>query len=201
MKLRYVVPVIAAVAATAAAQAPRAPRETVTALIGGKKVAVEYGKPALNGRTVKDLLAQLPENRVWRAGVDQATTLSTETDILVGGKKVPAGKYTLYLHAPLEGPYELLVNSDPGVPLKTIFPAAPPALADALWPHIGDYPTIQSKEVARIPLKSVTPASVAERLVVALAPAQDGVSSITLTWGDQSWQTDIKAAVGGAATK
>lgn len=199
MKLRYVVPVVAALAVPAAAQSPRAPRETVTAQVNGKKVAVEYGKPALNGRTVKDLLAKLPDNRVWRAGVDQATTLTTESDLVIGGKKVPAGKYTLYVHAPTAGQYELLVNTDPGVVLKTIFPAAPAEVADALWPHISDYPTIQSKEVARIPMKSVAPAAPAERLVIALAPAKNGVSSVTLTWGDQGWMTDIKG--GGAATR
>jgi hypothetical protein len=196
MKLRYVVPVVAALAVPAAAQSPRAPRETVTTTINGKKVAVEYGKPALAGRSVKDLLAKLPDNRVWRAGVDQATTLTTETDLMIGGKKVPAGKYTLYVHAPTTGSYELLVNSDLGVPLKTIFPAAPAAVADALWPHIEDYPTIQSKEVARIPLKSVAPGSPAERLAIALAPVTAGASAITLTWGDQSWTADIKGGAG-----
>lgn len=200
MKLRYVVPLVAALAVPAAAQSPRAPRETKTATVNGKKVSVEYGRPGLNGRTVTELLSKLPANRVWRAGVDQATTLTTEADLLIGGKKVPAGKYTLYLHAPTSGTYELLVNSDPGVPLKTIFPAAPAAIADALWPHIEDYPTIQAKEMARIPLKSVPPAAPMEQFLIGLTPATGGVSGITLTWGDQSWTTDIRAA-GAAATK
>jgi hypothetical protein len=183
------------VAASAHAQSDRAPRENVTAMVNGKKVAVEYGRPSLKGRAVKDLLAQLPANRVWRAGVDQATTLTTESDIMVGGKKVPAGKYTLYLHAPESGPYELLVNSDPGVKLKTIYAAAPPSVADAMWPHIEDYPTIQDKEVARIALKSAPAHEGAkDRFLIGLAPAKDGVSAITLSWGDQSWTTDVKAA-------
>ena len=42
-------------------------------------------------------MAQLPADRVWRAGVDQVTTLTTEADLMVGGKRVPAGKYTLYV--------------------------------------------------------------------------------------------------------
>jgi hypothetical protein len=126
--------------------------------------------------------------------VDQATTLTTEADILIGGKRVPAGKYTLYLHAPESGSYELLVNRDLGVPLKTIFAAAPPDRADLLWPHIDDYPTIQDKEVARIPLKSAPPATPQDLFLVGLAPATGGASNITLTWGDQSWSTDIKAA-------
>jgi hypothetical protein len=196
MRVRSLVPVaVLALAVPAAAQQDRAPRETVTALLNAKKVTVEYGRPALRGRTVKDLLSQLPANRVWRAGVDQATTLTTESDILIGGKRVPAGKYTLYLHAPESGPYSLLVNSDLGVPLKSIYAQAPAALADALWPHIEDYPTIQSKEVARVTLTSVKPAEPMDRFLVGLTPAKDGVSGITLTWGDQSWTTDIKADV------
>lgn len=196
MNVRRLIPmaVLAVAASSAYAQQDRAPRETVTALVNGKKVAVEYGRPALRGRTVKDLLQQLPANRVWRAGVDQATTLTTEADILVGGKRVPAGKYTLYLHAPESGAYELLVNRDLGVPLKTIFAAAPASVADALWPHIEDYPSIKDKEVARVALKSEPPPSPMDRFLIGLAPAKDGVSAIILTWGDQSWTTDVRAA-------
>jgi hypothetical protein len=138
-----------------------------------------------------DLLAQLPADRIWRAGVDQATTFTAETDILVGGKRVKAGKYTLYVHAPETGDYSLVLNSDPGVPLKTIFPAAPPALADALWPRLGDYESVKAKEVLRVPLRKVPAAEPMDRFLIGLAPAKDGVSAITLTWGDQSWTTDI----------
>src|SRR6478672_5293172 len=168
MRVRRLSTIAVLVLAASPAFAQRAPRETVTATLNGKKVAVEYGRPALRGRSVKDLLAQLPANRVWRAGVDQATTLTTDTDVLIGGKKVPAGKYTLYLHAPESGSYELLVNRDLGVPLKTIFAAAPADRADLLWPHIDDYPSIQDKEVARIPLKSVTPATPQDLFLVGM---------------------------------
>lgn len=197
MRVRRLIPTIAviAVAATAHAQQDRAPRETVTAELGGKKVAVEYGRPSLKGRAVNDLLSQLPANRVWRAGVDQATTLTTDADILIGGKKVPAGKYTLYLHAPASGTYELLVNKDLGVPLKSIYAAAPAAVADAMWPHIEDYPTIKDKEAARVALKSAPAHSgAADRFLVTMAPARDGVSALTLSWGDQSWTADVRAA-------
>jgi hypothetical protein len=196
MRVRRLIPIaVLAVAATAHAQQDRAPRENVTALVNGKKVAVEYGRPSLRGRAVKDLLGQLPANRVWRAGVDQATTLTTESDILVGGKRVPAGKYTLYLHAPEGGTYELLINKDLGVPLKSIYAAAPPSVADAMWPHIEDYPSIKDTEVARVALKSA-PAheGAADRFLIGLTPAVGGVSAITLSWGDQSWTTDVRAA-------
>ena len=185
---------LAAAAVPVAAQTAKVPRETATALVNGKKVSVEYGRPALGGRKMAELLTQLPADRIWRAGVDQASTLTTETAILIGGKRVPAGKYTVYVHAPATGDYSLVLNSDPGVALKTIFPAAPPAIADALWPHIEDYESVKATEVLRVPLRKGTAAEPMDRFLIALAPAKNGASAITLTWGGESWSTDIRAA-------
>jgi DUF2911 family protein len=185
---------VAAVAVPVSAQTAKAPRETATALLNGKKVAIEYGRPTLGGRKMAELLAQLPADRIWRAGENQATTLATDTDILVGGKRVPAGKYTVYVHAPATGDYSLVLNSDPGIALKLIYPAAPPAVADALWPRLDGYDKVKDKEVLRVPLKKGTAAEPMDKFLVALAPAKNGASAITLTWGSESWSTDIKAA-------
>jgi hypothetical protein len=192
MKTRMAM-VAAVLAIPALAAAQRAPRDNPSVAVGGKKVAVEYGRGSLKGRTVKDLLSQLPADRVWRAGVDQVTTLTTEGDILVGGKKVPAGKYSVYVYAPEGGDYALLLNSDPGVPLKTIFAGAPPAMADALWPRLDGYDKVKDKEVARATLKAGKTAAPVEQFQIGLAPAAGG-ATITLSWGDQSWSTDIKPA-------
>jgi hypothetical protein len=185
---------VAAVAVSVSAQTAKTPRETATALLNGKKVSVEYGRPALGGRKMADLLTQLPADRIWRAGENQATTLATEGDITVGGKRVAAGKYTLYVHAPASGDYSLVLNSDPGIALKKIFPAAPPAVADALWPRLDGYDNVKATEVLRVPLKKGTAAEPMDKFLIALAPAKDGASAITLTWGSESWSTDIKAA-------
>jgi hypothetical protein len=174
------------------AQNPPPPRQNPSATVGGKKVSVEYGQPSLNKRTIKDLLSQLPQDRVWRAGVNQVTTLTTEGDIAIGGQKVKAGKYSLYVLAPESGDWSLLVNSDPGVPLKTIFAGAKPELADALWPRLDGYEKIKATEVARAPLKSgKVPAT--EIFTITLTPAGAG-ATLTLAWGDQSWSTGITAA-------
>lgn len=195
--------VLAAAQAAAPAASPtpaaqrreeRAPRETASALVGGKKVAVEYGRPALNGRRMGDLLSQLPADRIWRAGMDQATTLTAEGDITVGGKPVRAGKYTLYVHAPADGQYSLILNTDPGIALKLIFPAAPPAVADALWPRLDGYDKVKDKEVLRVPLRKGVAAQPMDRFGMTLAPARGGASALTLTWGDETWTTEIRAA-------
>ena len=73
-----------ALAGAAAAQ-NAAPRETASATINGHQVAVEYGRPSLRGRSFDELIAQLSEDRMWRAGSEQVTTFQTETDLMVGG--------------------------------------------------------------------------------------------------------------------
>ena len=181
-------------AATPRPRPPAAARETVSATLNGKVVAIDYGRPGLNGRKVDELVAQLPADRVWRAGANEVTTLKADTDVLIGGKRVAAGKYSVYVYAPATGDWALILNTDPGVPLKTIFPAAPPERADHLWPILDGYAKIAAKEVVRVPMKSAPAKEPMDRFLISLEPAKNGVSAITLTWGDRAWTVDVKDA-------
>ena len=182
------------VAAGAWAQDQPAQRETATATFDGKKVAIEYGRPALKGRTLDALTSQLPADRIWRAGENQVTTLTTDTDLMIGDKRVPAGKYSVYVHAPATGAWSLVLNSDPGVKLKEIYAAAPPAVADAMWPRLDGYEKVKAKEVARIPLAAANPSAPTERFLIRMEPPKNGASALTLAWGDKGWTTSVKPA-------
>ena len=194
MKVRFA-HVAAIVSLATFAFAEDAPRDVAAVSLKGKKVSIEYGQPALKGRTLDSLIAQLPPERGWRAGVDQVTTLTTETDLLIGGKKVPAGKYTLYVQAPENGDWSLLVNSDQGIPLIKLWDQAPSNLANAPWPHLekGGYTNIASKEVARATMKPGNVSPAAELFKITLTPANQG-ATLKLAWGDRSWSLDIQAA-------
>ena len=183
------------VAAGAWAQDQPAQRETATATFDGKKVAIEYGRPALKGRTLDALTSQLPADRIWRAGENQVTTLTTDTDLMIGDKRVPAGKYSVYVHAPATGAWSLVLNSDPGVKLKEIYAAAPPAVADALWPRLDGYEKVKAKEVARVALTAANPSAPTERFLIRMEPPKNGASALTLAWGDKGWTTTVKPAV------
>ena len=180
---------LAAVAGLATAQGKPAPRGTVTASLNGKKVTIDYGRPALKGRNAADLLKQLPPDRIWRAGENEVTTLTTETDLLLGATKVPAGKYSLYVHAPEKGDWSLVLNSDPGIPLIKIWDKAPPELANKPWPRLDGYEKIKSTEVARVPMKSSAAAAPVESFTINLT-----ASTLSLAWGDKSWAVDVKPA-------
>jgi hypothetical protein len=68
----------------------------------GKWIEVTYGRPLTRGRDVfgsganygTSLLIGAP---IWRAGADVTTRLRTETPLVIGGKTVPAGEYSLFI--------------------------------------------------------------------------------------------------------
>ena len=176
-------------AATALAQNPRGAAVTTLA---GKKVAVDYGRPALKGRDLAALMKQLPADRIWRAGSGAVTTFATAADLLIGGKRIPAGKYSLYVHCPEMGNYAVVLNSDLGQPLGKIWAAAPPNRANEPYPHFDYSKEIGAKEVIRAALiKSSVPAT--DLLTYAFKSSGSG-ATLTLTWGDQAWSLEIQSA-------
>jgi hypothetical protein len=103
------------VAAAAFAQQDKSkrpsPPATAQVELKGKKVTIDYSRPSLKGRKVGQELA--PFGKVWRTGANEATSLTTEIDLNIGGVKVPAGKYTLYT-LPAEGTWKLIINKQTG---------------------------------------------------------------------------------------
>ena len=63
--------------------------------VSGANISIAYGRPFLKGRTVGDSVEPL-EGLVWRLGADEATTLTTDRDLMLGAAHVPAGEYTLW---------------------------------------------------------------------------------------------------------
>jgi hypothetical protein len=183
---------ILVVGVTGSVLAQMAPRETVTAQIGGANVSVEYGRPALKGRSFDELASKLPEDGMWRAGSEQVTTLSTSAPLMIGGKVVPPGKYSLYVHCPQNGPYALVVNKTLGQPLKDLWNEAPESLANELWPHMN-YRTIQGSEVTRVSLSEAERSASVDLFTITVAEGSSG-GTLSLAWGDQVWSTQIKPA-------
>jgi len=181
-----------AVILTPSTLAQMAPRETVTAQIGGAKVSVEYGRPSLKGRNFEELFSQLPADRMWRAGSEQITTLTTTAPLIMGGMMVPPGKYSLYVHCPENGAYSLAVNKALGQPLKLLWSQAPANLADEPWPHMN-YQEIKGSEVARIPLSEAKSSDSVDLFTITVVEGSAG-GTLSLAWGDQVWSASIKPA-------
>ena len=107
----FVCSLLLAVSAMAQEKKPLSPPAKAEATIGGKKVTVDYSAPSKRDRKIMGGL--VPYGQVWRTGANAATTLTTETDLMIGDLHVPAGKYTLY-SLPGEKDWTLIVNKQTG---------------------------------------------------------------------------------------
>ncbi len=87
------------------------PRDSVQAIIDGKRILIEYGRPSMRGRKIMGDF--VPYNKVWRTGWGKATTLMTEADLELGGMEIPRGVYTLYT-LPSETQWKLIINKQTG---------------------------------------------------------------------------------------
>jgi hypothetical protein len=94
--------------ATTHAEEKRAsPHADVTATLAGKKITVSDGRPYMKGRAIFGSL--VPWGEVWRTGADEATTFTTEADLVIGGLKVAKGEYALFT-IPTEKQWTLVLN-------------------------------------------------------------------------------------------
>jgi hypothetical protein len=100
-KSLFVFALMAFVAFSATAQEKASPARKAEGTAAGSKITINYSSPAVKGRTIWGDL--VPLGQVWRAGADDATTFTTEKDIMVEGKKLPAGTYSFFI---IPGEYE-----------------------------------------------------------------------------------------------
>jgi hypothetical protein len=137
-------------------------------LADGKTVTIDYSSPRVKGRKIFGSL--VPYGQVWRAGANEATSLVTSSDITIGGKTVPAGKYTIFT-VPAEDKWTLVISKKTGE-WGTAYPGP-------------------DNDLARIDMKvSKTPAPV-ENFTIALDPAGNGCT-LKMEWENTRASVDIK---------
>jgi len=73
---------------------PSPPGTAEVTFADGKKVTIDYSRPSAKGRKIYGGL--VPYGEVWRTGANEATSLKTDTDLVIGGTTVPAGLHAIY---------------------------------------------------------------------------------------------------------
>ncbi|MDE3154401.1 MAG: DUF2911 domain-containing protein [Acidobacteriota bacterium] len=99
-------------AACAANTPPRAsPRGVARALVDGRAIVVEYGRPWRRDRTIFGEL--VPYGRVWRTGADEATVLQTDLPLRFEDHLLEPGRYTLWT-VPGRQRWTIILNAQTG---------------------------------------------------------------------------------------
>ena len=70
---------------------------TMSQMIDGTKITVEYSRPRARGRDPLFGGRVVRWNEVWTPGANWATTFETNKDITLNGRKVPKGKYSVWM--------------------------------------------------------------------------------------------------------
>ena len=143
----------------------------------GAKISIDYGQPHARGREVFGALE--PFDRVWRAGANRATHLSTDIPLTIGGTRLAPGTYTLALYLSRTEP-KLVINS-----------------RTRQW----GIPYNPEGEIARVPMRVRTLTDPVETFTIALVPNTPAAGAapapasgvLTMTWGTMQFSVDFAA--------
>lgn len=145
------------------------PPATADVTLKGKKITIDYSRPSLKGRKVGQELA--PYGKVWRTGANEATALTTETDLNIGGTKVPAGKYTIY-SLPSDGTWKLIINKQTGQ-----------------WGT--EYH--EDQDLARIDMKKSPLSQPVEQFTISFDKKSENTAELNLDWENTRVSVTVKA--------
>ncbi len=123
----------------------------------GLEVQADYCQPAKKGRAIFGSL--IPYGQVWRTGANEATLVSFNKDVLLAGKPLKAGKYTLWT-IPGANEWTIILNSETGQ-----------------WGTSHD----KSKDALRVNVASAMKPEAVESFTIAFAP-QAGGADMLLRW-------------------
>lgn len=148
---------------------PISPLDSTHATLNGKTVFIKYSKPYQRGRNIWGVL--VPYDSVWRTGANLATSLVTDTDLVVGRTTIPKGSYSIF-SIPREKSLTLIINKKPG----------------------GVIPSYDSTEdLARIEMKLETSKTPVDPFTIWFENRGRNAAALRLGWADRVYLIDVRA--------
>ncbi len=135
------------------------PNATISQTIGTTMATVGYSRPSVRDREIFGGL--VPFDVVWRAGANEATTITFSDDVMVEGEMLPAGTYGLFT-IPTEDSWTIIFN-------KT---------ADQ-WGS-GGYDA--SQDALRVTVDAMTNAPMQEQFEIRFANVSETSATMILHW-------------------
>ncbi len=90
---------------------PFSQRGSVSQTVAFTTIAIEYGRPLARGRLLFGDSGVVKWNAIWHPGADSATRISFDHDVLVEGKTLKAGDYSLWLLPRNGAPWSVVFNA------------------------------------------------------------------------------------------
>ena len=146
---------------------PSPPATAKCDLAGGKSVTIDYSSPRKKGRNVFTDVVKYGE--IWRTGANEATTFVTTADVMVGGKHVPAGGYTLFT-VPGKDKWVLVISKKTGE-----------------WGT--DYPG-EKEDLARVDMKAGSSGAPVENFTISFEKAGNGCN-LKLAWDTTTASVEV----------
>jgi hypothetical protein len=145
---------------------------------GGKWIEITYGRPIKRGRDVfggvgeKYAKTVNPDAPVWRAGADNSTQLKTEVPIVINGKTLAPGTYTMFID--LKPTAWTLIVSNWKAQARY-----DPKNTTEIW---GAYGYTPDKDVVRAPMKLETLPHAVEQLAWQFVDVTDAGGTLEIAW-------------------
>ncbi len=145
---------------------------------GGKWIEVSYSRPILRGRTNifgkgadygKQVNGGAP---VWRAGANTTTRIKTEVPIVLGGKTLAAGEYSLFVDLKETG-WTLVLSSQP---YQQRYDEKEKVATFGAYNYDPKY------DVVRVPMKMVVPMVSVDQFTIALADMSEKGGKLGMVW-------------------
>lgn len=147
------------------------PAEVVSYEDGDQTIQVTYSRPYKKGRLIfgqKSTGALVPYGKKWRTGANEATEITFSQAVMIGGKSLAAGTYSLYS---IPGPEHWIIafNSRTGYWGATI----------------PGTPFKKAKDVLRVSAPALSSAELVEQLSISFQKTEHASQTLLLIEWDQ----------------
>lgn len=175
------------------AERPKSPEGMASTQIGDHWIDVTYSRPILRGRD--NIFGSGDEygktvnggGDYWRVGANATTKLKSDMDLMIGGKKVPAGEYGLVVGLnPKE--WTLVVTSQ-----KTMdkWMGREEVAKGVMWGSYGYKPDF---DVARAKMELTKLDHSVDQMTIAFLDVDDSGATLAVSWDKTMATVRLKAA-------
>ncbi len=152
--------------------------QTIKQDFGLGSIELSYSRPNMKGRKIFGDL--VPFDKVWRTGANNATTLTFTDEVMIGGTKIPAGKYGL-LSIPSANEWTLIITKQTDV-------TSPAAYK-------------QESDVVRVTVKAIKTEWITETFTMSFDNVKDNSCDLVLFWDKTFISMPITADVDSKVMK